>query len=41
MLVAMTYNPMLFLALLVGFFLGDFLFFHEREHSYEDTANCH
>jgi hypothetical protein len=31
MLVAMTYNPTLFLALPIGYFVGDFLFYFGSE----------
>ncbi len=29
MLVAMTFNPGIFLALVVGYFFGDFIFYHK------------
>lgn len=39
MLVAMTFNPSLFLALMVGYSIGDFVFFSKmRKHS---LADCH
>ena len=39
MLVAMTFNPSLFLALMVGYCIGDFVFFSKmRKHS---LADCH
>lgn len=42
MLVAMTYNPSLFVALMVGYFLGDFLFHHERDAAGDGSStNCH
>ena len=43
MLVAMTYNPSLFLALVVGFVIGDYLFFHRRDFASLDDGDleCH
>lgn len=38
MLVAMTYNPSLFLALVVGYALGDFVFFSRTKNS---VYECH
>ncbi len=29
MLIAMTFNPGIFLALVVGYFFGDFIFYHK------------
>ena len=39
MLIAMTYNPSLFLALIVGYALGDFLFFSQMRPS--SFSECH
>lgn len=45
MLVAMTYNPTLFLALIVGYFVGDLIFFQPSNsavNSDEDSGlDCH
>jgi hypothetical protein len=46
MLVAMTYNSGLFIALVLGYGIGDFLYFSRREHSLLDNngdsdTNCH
>ena len=40
MLVAMTYNPSLFLMLVVGYSIGDFFFFHKME-SHIPATECH
>jgi hypothetical protein len=43
MLVVMTYNPSLFLAVVVGFIIGDFIFFHKRNFATLDNGDmgCH
>ena len=44
MLVSMTYNRGLFLALIIGYFLGDLLFFrynHASFRNYETEDQCH
>lgn len=42
MLVAMTYNPGLFMALVIGYAIGDFLFFsHTRLHYSDFSGKCH
>ena len=42
MLVAMTYNPSLFMALVIGYAIGDFLFFsRSRLHYNTSGAECH
>ncbi|RYG93529.1 copper transporter family protein [archaeon] len=42
MLVAMTYNPSLFLALVVGYFVGSFFFYRHRDLlAQDDAGGCH
>lgn len=43
MLIAMTYNPSLFVALMIGWAIGDFIFYcrmPENTHKLEDSHDC-
>lgn len=41
MLVAMTYNSLLFIALILGYTTGDFLFFRIKQAMFMSEADCH
>lgn len=43
MLIGMTYNPSLFLALVIGYFIGDYLFFtlQLQYHQPPEKDSCH
>ena len=42
MLVAMTFNSALFVALITGYFIGDLLFYHLNPSVFDsDGASCH